>query len=119
MPMEMRLSDVPPPSDGGFDNPIYHQAFVLILSVNAHIFSCLQICTEFDRFSVYLPAVKVGNFFGGLPVQAQKKLLADNTPHIVVGTPGRVKQVRCPPPPTTTTISPHAPICALMCPPMS
>jgi len=52
-----------------------------------------QICTEFDRFSVYLPAVKVGNFFGGLPVQAQKKLLADNTPHIVVGTPGRVKQL--------------------------
>lgn len=55
--------------------------------------SYLQICHEFERFSVYLPSVKVGNFFGGLPVQQQRALLKDNTPHIVVGTPGRLKQV--------------------------
>ena len=53
----------------------------------------LQICHEFERFSVYLPTVKVGNFFGGLPMTAQKAMLKDNTPHIVVGTPGRLKGV--------------------------
>ena len=58
----------------------------------------LQICHEFERFSVYLPSVKVGNFFGGLPLQSQKSLLKDDTPHIVVGTPGRLKQVCFQPP---------------------
>ena len=53
----------------------------------------LQICHEFVRFSAFLPAVKVGNFFGGLPLNSQKAMLKDNTPHIVVGTPGRLKQV--------------------------
>jgi ATP-dependent RNA helicase UAP56/SUB2 len=50
-----------------------------------------QICHEFERFSVYLPTVKVGNFFGGLPMKAQQQLLKNDTPHVVVGTPGRLK----------------------------
>ena len=57
------------------------------------VLTALQICHEFERFSAYLPAVKVGNFFGGLPLASQKAMLKDNTPHIVVGTPGRLKQV--------------------------
>jgi ATP-dependent RNA helicase UAP56/SUB2 len=53
----------------------------------------VQICHEFERFSVYLPNIKVGNFFGGLPIKTQRDLLKTNCPHIVVGTPGRLKQV--------------------------
>ncbi len=53
-----------------------------------------QICHEFERFSTRLRNVKVGNFFGGIPVQQQKEGLKKEVPTIVVGTPGRVKQVR-------------------------
>ena len=53
----------------------------------------LQICHEFERFSVYLPSVKVANFFGGFPIKNNKEQLKTNCPHVVVGTPGRLKQV--------------------------
>mmetsp|Transcript_15513 Transcript_15513/g.43424 ORF Transcript_15513/g.43424 Transcript_15513/m.43424 type:complete len:433 (+) Transcript_15513:339-1637(+) len=49
-----------------------------------------QICHEFERFSRYLEGVKVANFFGGLPIEQNKKVLKEDPPHIVVGTPGRV-----------------------------
>lgn len=40
--------------------------------------------------------VRVGNFFGGLPIKQQREQLKDKDkcPHIIVGTPGRVKAVR-------------------------
>jgi hypothetical protein len=39
--------------------------------------------------------VRVGNFFGGLPIKQQREQLKDKDkcPHIIVGTPGRVKGV--------------------------
>jgi len=49
-----------------------------------------QICQEFLRFSKYLPEVKVKVFFGGIPIEQHRKLLATETPNIVVGTPGRI-----------------------------
>eukprot|EP00873_Tetraselmis_striata_P032949 jgi/Tetstr1/453213/TSEL_040230.t1 len=49
-----------------------------------------QICHEFERFSRYLEGVKVANFFGGLPIEQNKKVLKEDPPHIVVGTPGRM-----------------------------
>jgi len=52
-----------------------------------------QICHEFERFSTRLRNVKVGNFFGGMPVQQQKESLKKEVPAIVVGTPGRIKQL--------------------------
>ncbi len=52
-----------------------------------------KICHEFERFSVYMPGVKVANFFGGLPIKQHKDLLKADTPHIIVGTPGRLKQL--------------------------
>ena len=58
--------------------------------------SMLQICHEFERFSTYMPNVRVGNFFGGLPIKTQIEQLKSNTPHAVVGTPGRLKQVSDP-----------------------
>jgi len=52
-----------------------------------------QICQEFLRFSKYLPDVKVKVFFGGIPVREHHKLLQEETPHVVVGTPGRILQL--------------------------
>jgi len=40
------------------------------------------------------PGVRVANFFGGLPIKQHKDVLkGPSPPHIVVGTPGRVKQL--------------------------
>jgi len=50
-----------------------------------------QICHEFERFSTYMPDVKVSVFFGGIGVQTHKDLLANDCPHVVIGTPGRVR----------------------------
>lgn len=52
-----------------------------------------QICHEFERFSKRLRGVKIGNFFGGLPIAQQKEQLKKEVPNIVVGTPGRIKQL--------------------------
>jgi hypothetical protein len=54
-----------------------------------------QICHEFERFTTYLKSVRVGNFFGGLPIKQQRDSLKDKDkcPHVIVGTPGRVKGV--------------------------
>lgn len=49
-----------------------------------------QICQEFLRFSKYLPEVKVKVFFGGIAIEQHRKLLATETPNVVVGTPGRI-----------------------------
>jgi superfamily II DNA/RNA helicase len=52
-----------------------------------------QICQEFLRFSKYLTDVKVKVFFGGINVKLHVELLAKETPHVVIGTPGRVLQL--------------------------
>merc|ERR1740128_698044 len=49
-----------------------------------------QISKEYERFSRFLSGVKVGVFFGGLPIAKDEAVLKDNCPHIVVGTPGRI-----------------------------
>ena len=52
-----------------------------------------QIQREFVRFSKYLPYAKVGVFYGGVPIPANKALLEkkdDDFPTICVGTPGRM-----------------------------
>jgi len=52
-----------------------------------------QICQEFLRFSKYLPEVKVKVFFGGIEYKLHKDILVKETPHIVIGTPGRILQL--------------------------
>ena len=37
-----------------------------------------------------MSAVKVGVFFGGMPIENDRKTLRENPPHVVVGTPGRI-----------------------------
>jgi len=49
-----------------------------------------QICQEFNRFKKYLPGVKVAVIYGGQPLREQRKMLKEECPHIIVGTPGRV-----------------------------
>ncbi len=49
-----------------------------------------QISKEYERFSKYMSSVKVGVFFGGLSIVKDEETLRNNTPHIVVGTPGRL-----------------------------
>lgn len=49
-----------------------------------------QISKEYERFSKYLSTVKVAVFFGGMPIKKDEETLKSNTPHIVVGTPGRL-----------------------------
>jgi len=49
-----------------------------------------QISKEYERFSKFLPNVKVGVFFGGLAIAKDEQVLKNNCPHIVVGTPGRI-----------------------------
>ncbi|MCJ1393141.1 Suppressor of the cold-sensitive snRNP biogenesis mutant brr1-1 [Xylographa bjoerkii] len=52
-----------------------------------------QIRNEFSRFSKYLPDVKTGVFYGGVPMQKDVEVLSnkDTHPNVVVGTPGRLE----------------------------
>lgn len=65
----------------------YPAALCLLYSVD--LFH-LQICHEFERFSKYVPDIKVAVFYGGVNIKIHKDLLKNECPHIVVGTPGRV-----------------------------
>mmetsp|Transcript_49654 Transcript_49654/g.127665 ORF Transcript_49654/g.127665 Transcript_49654/m.127665 type:complete len:339 (-) Transcript_49654:188-1204(-) len=52
----------------------------------------LQISNEFERFSKYLPSVRVSSIYGGVDINEHKKLFADKEkiPNVVCGSPGRV-----------------------------
>lgn len=52
-----------------------------------------QISKEYERFSKYMPQIRCSVFFGGLPITQDERTLKENTPHIVVGTPGRILQL--------------------------
>jgi len=49
-----------------------------------------QISKEFQRFSKYHPSVKTAVVYGGVPYAEHKKMMEEDKPHIVIGTPGRV-----------------------------
>ena len=60
-------------------------------------FLYLQISSEFNRFNESMAEKpRVAIFYGGVNESEDIKTLksADNSPHIVVGTPGRIKAVR-------------------------
>lgn len=53
-----------------------------------------QIKNEFNRFNKYLKGLRTEVLYGGQPVQKDIELLKGLTPpHIVVGTPGRIKSL--------------------------
>ena len=49
-----------------------------------------QINKEFDRLGKYLTNITSYAFFGGEPIENQKKLLKNSPPQVIVGTPGRL-----------------------------
>lgn len=68
--------------------PTENHTYVLVMCHTREL--AFQISKEYERFSKYMPALKVGVFFGGLPIQKDEETLKSMTPHIVVGTPGRI-----------------------------
>jgi superfamily II DNA/RNA helicase len=52
-----------------------------------------QISTEFLRFSKHFPGVTTCAFYGGIPMSEDIRSLKEKKPAIVVGTPGRIKQL--------------------------
>ncbi len=56
----------------------------------------MQISNEFGRFSESMAEKpRIATFYGGFPEEEDRKTLKSTTasPHIVVGTPGRIKSV--------------------------
>lgn len=68
--------------------PTENVVYVLVMCHTREL--AFQISKEYERFSKYMPNIKVGVFFGGLPIQKDEEVLKNNCPHIVVGTPGRI-----------------------------
>jgi len=52
-----------------------------------------QIHHEFERFKKFLPSIKTAVFYGGVPVVQHREILANQKPHIIIGTPGRILQL--------------------------
>nr|GFA17788.1 DEAD-box ATP-dependent RNA helicase 56 [Tanacetum cinerariifolium] len=67
--------------------PVTGQVAALVLCHTREL--SYQICNDFERFSRYLPGLKVDVFYGGVNIKIHKQLLKNECPHIVVGTPRR------------------------------
>jgi len=54
-----------------------------------------QIKNEFERFAKFMNGVRVMVAYGGVPIKDQIKVLnnPETTPHVLIGTPGRVNQL--------------------------
>merc|ERR1712080_169042 len=68
--------------------PVDGQVSVLVMCHTREL--AFQISKEYERFSKFVSGIKVGVFFGGLPIAKDEQVLKTNCPHIVVGTPGRI-----------------------------
>lgn len=69
-------------------DPAVDNTLVLVMCHTREL--AFQISKEYERFSKYMPQVRVNVFFGGMNVANDEKTLKQKTPHIVVGTPGRI-----------------------------
>lgn len=69
-------------------DPVDNQVSVLVMCHTREL--AFQISKEYERFSKYMPSIKVSVFFGGMTITNDEKVLKTNCPHIVVGTPGRI-----------------------------
>jgi len=68
--------------------PVDGQVSVLVMCHTREL--AFQISKEYERFSKFMSNIKVGVFFGGMPIAKDESVLKSNCPHIVVGTPGRI-----------------------------
>jgi ATP-dependent RNA helicase UAP56/SUB2 len=71
--------------------PVNGEVHVVVLCHTREL--AYQIQKEYERFSKYLPDIKSRVFFGGVPVKTDMEALANEKPHIIVGTPGRIKDL--------------------------
>jgi len=72
-------------------DPVPNQGAALVLCHTREL--AYQICHEFDRFKKFMPTVKSGVFYGGVPIQKHREVLKSEIPHIIIGTPGRILQL--------------------------
>ncbi|CAD5226157.1 unnamed protein product [Bursaphelenchus okinawaensis] len=68
--------------------PVDGEVSVLVMCHTREL--AFQINKEYERFAKYMPNLKTAVFFGGMPIKKDEEKLKTNTPHIVVGTPGRL-----------------------------
>jgi|Transcript_90194 ATP-dependent RNA helicase UAP56/SUB2 len=68
--------------------PVEGQVSVVVLCHVREL--AFQIGNEFNRFSKYMPGVKTLVLYGGMRREQHEKLIAEEKPNIIVGTPGRV-----------------------------
>merc|ERR1711971_1048884 len=71
--------------------PVEGQVSVLVMCHTREL--AFQISKEYERFSKFITGVKVGVFFGGLPIAKDEAVIKSNCPHVIVGTPGRILQL--------------------------
>ena len=70
---------------------MHRETHILVLCHTREL--AFQIAHEYQRFTKYLTEVKVAVVYGGVPIAAQKKTFKNETPHVVVATPGRCLQL--------------------------
>lgn len=82
---------------GGFGLPILHRidsgnksTQYLVLSPTREL--CLQISNDLKNFAQYLPGIKIVEVYGGAPIDKQIRELGRGA-HIIVGTPGRLRDL--------------------------
>lgn len=68
--------------------PVAGQVSVIVLCHTREL--AFQIKNEYMRFSKYMTGLKTAVFYGGTPIKNDYETLKNDTPNIVVGTPGRV-----------------------------
>jgi len=65
------------------------EAKVVVLAHTREL--AFQIADEYTRFSKYMEDVRIGVFYGGVPIRENKAILTpEKHPHVIVGTPGRM-----------------------------
>jgi len=71
--------------------PVDGEVHIMVLCHTREL--AYQIKSEYDRFTKFLPSVKTMVVYGGVPIKTHKAELKNNTPHVIIGTPGRMLQL--------------------------
>lgn len=68
--------------------PVDGQVSVIVLAHFREL--AFQIADDYRKLSRHMGNIKVGVFFGGIPIKRDEEVLTSNCPHVVIGTPGRI-----------------------------
>lgn len=83
-----QLQSAPPAEAAEGEEAKKNPVAVLVLCHTREL--AFQIAHEYERFSKYLPHVKTAVFYGGVNIKTNRDILKKESPHVVVGTPGRI-----------------------------